>query len=97
MTRHAAAAIVEPKLETRPGEVARPGQLARARVNRSPDEAVAGARRAVERLKDVPAHTGPVDLNARIRVVHGTEEIASTEAGFEPAAQAFAAWIAPQE
>jgi hypothetical protein len=29
--------------------------------------------------------------------VHGNEEIASTDGGFEPAAEAFAAWIRAQE
>ena len=63
------------------------------RVNRGADEAVAEAKEAVARLADVPAHEGAVDLDAHIRVVHGREEIASTDEGFEEAAARFARWI----
>jgi len=67
------------------------------RVNRGEEEAIAAARGAVERLADIPGYTGAVELNAQIRVVHGNEEVASTEEGFDPAARVFAGWIESQE
>ncbi len=63
------------------------------RVNRSADEAVAEAKESVARAVSIPAHKGAVELDAKIRVVHGREEIANTAQGFAPAASAFASWI----
>jgi hypothetical protein len=74
------------------GEEVSPAALAED-VNRSADEAVAEARGMAARLASIPERRGPVDLDARIRVMHGREEIASTAQGFEPAAAAFSRWI----
>jgi Zn-dependent oligopeptidase len=63
------------------------------RVNRSTDEAVAEARESVARAAKIPSHDAPVELDAKIRVVHGREEIANTAKGFAPAAASFARWI----
>ena len=69
------------------------GPLA-ARLNRSADEAVDQARAQVERLGSVPAFEGSIDLDARIRVMHGNEEVAACSAGdFPVAARDFAGWI----
>ena len=62
------------------------------------DQACAEAREAIRRIGQVPRFEGPVDLDAKIRVIHGREEVASTErGGFAGAAKDFAAWIAEQE
>jgi hypothetical protein len=58
---------------------------------------VAEEREAVARLASIRAHDAPVDLDAKIRVVHGHDEVANTDMGFEPAAKAFARWIESQE
>jgi hypothetical protein len=69
-----------------------------ASCDRSVDQACAEARGAIERIATVPRFEGPVDLDAKIRVIHGREEVASTErGGFAGAAKDFAAWIRKQE
>ena len=66
-----------------------------AHVNRGTDEALAEARADVAREPSIPRHTGPIDLGARIRVVHGRTEIADTaRGGFEAACADFERWIA---
>jgi Zn-dependent oligopeptidase len=62
-------------------------------VNRGADEAVAEAREAVAKLPSIPEQRGDVDLDASIRVIHGRQQITTTERGFAPAAEAFARWI----
>ncbi len=58
------------------------------------DEAVAEQRRKVEKLKDVPASSGPVELDGTIRMVHGAKVIATTEtASFEEMAEQYKTWI----
>src|SRR5262249_12245296 len=69
------------------------GHLARD-VNRSADEAVADARAQRSRAATIPARTGPVNLNARIRIMHVNELIASNAGrSFEAMAKDFEAWI----
>jgi hypothetical protein len=63
------------------------------RVNRSADEAVEEARESVARAASIQRHTGAIELDAKIRVIHGREQIANTAKGFAPAAAAFAGWI----
>ena len=66
-------------------------------LNRTADEAVEDARRAVARLEQVPRHTAPVELSARVRVVHGGETIAEFDGGdFAAFAETFARWIDDQ-
>ncbi len=65
-------------------------------ANRTPDEAVGEAKRRIERAKAIPEWKAPVQLGARIRVVHGHEEVASVapdRGDFQQAAGAFAGWI----
>jgi len=69
-----------------------------AEVNRSADEAVAEARAHLARLARVPRFTGAVDLDATLRVQHGTQLVAATDgtaAGgrFEACAARFEEWI----
>jgi hypothetical protein len=64
-----------------------------ADCNRTVDEAVAEAREGAHRPGQ--AYDGPVDLDARIRVVHGREVIAdTTDGGLEEACARFEAWVA---
>jgi hypothetical protein len=62
-------------------------------VNKGVGEAVKEAREVAARATSIPVHKGAVELDAKIRVVHGREEIANTSKGFAPAADAFARWI----
>jgi hypothetical protein len=63
------------------------------RVNLGVEEAVKEARDSVARAASIPAHGGTVELDARIRVIHGRQDIADTSKGFAPAAAAFSKWI----
>ncbi|WP_373046502.1 M3 family metallopeptidase [Vulgatibacter sp.] len=64
---------------------------------RSVDGALELARTQVERLAQVPVFDGPVELEAKVRVVHGRQIVADTEeGGFAAAAARFAAWVDEQ-
>jgi hypothetical protein len=65
---------------------------------RTPDEAVAEARAAVAALEHVPRFEGPVQLNAKLRVVHGRETVTELENDdFSACAGQFARWIESSE
>ena len=65
-----------------------------ARVNRSVEEAMEEAHSAIAREPDIPRFNGPVELDARMSVVHGREVVAMLEpGGFEDFAATFATWI----
>jgi hypothetical protein len=68
------------------------GALAR-RLNRSVDEALGEARESLERLASAPEPGGPVELDARLRVVHGNTTVAELERSFDDCAEQFARWI----
>ncbi len=74
------------------GETLSPVPLAR-HVGRTADEAVAEARERMRRMESVRPHTASVDLDARIRVVHGNESIAELDRDFNAFAGAFERWI----
>ena len=62
--------------------------------NEPVDAAIGRARGSVAKIATVPKVEGPVDLDATVRVVHGRETVASTDAGtFEAACADFAKWI----
>ncbi len=62
-------------------------------VTRSVDDAIAETRTTVERSRTRSANVA-VNLDARVRVIHGNEVIAdSQETGFEVAANRFALWV----
>jgi Zn-dependent oligopeptidase len=67
-------------------------------VARDHDTPLAEARADVRREPSLPRHDGPVALDATVRVVHGRETVAEVARGgaFEPAAEAFAAWVDAQ-
>lgn len=63
-------------------------------VSRDADAAVEDQRRRLARAEGRPAFAGPVDLDLTLRMVHGKEVIASTEAAtFEQVAARYADWI----
>ncbi len=58
------------------------------------EQALEAAKKKIEKLKDVPEFTGKVELDATIRIVHGSEVMASTEGGsFEEVAGKFKTWV----
>jgi Zn-dependent oligopeptidase len=64
------------------------------RVTRSPEEAFAVALASARRAAAQPLVRGAIELDARVRVVHGRETIADSAAGgFERACETFASWI----
>ena len=87
------AASFDETLESLTGRPLAPDALIDA-CNLGTDEAIAEARAAVDRITSVPPPEGRVDLDATIRVVHGRETVATTEAGdFEQACEDFAGFI----
>lgn len=62
-------------------------------VNRDLATALHDAHAAIERLERVPRFDGPVELDARLRVVHGREVVAELNGDFEACAAQFARWI----
>lgn len=61
--------------------------------NLTVEEAVNEARRKAAQASEKPPD-GPIDLDARIRVVHGREVVADTaEGGFDEACRRFEAWV----
>jgi hypothetical protein len=69
-----------------------------AEANRTVPEALAEARAALEREKTIPRRTGPVELDAEIRIVNGRETIAELgPGGFDELSRAFGAWIEERE
>lgn len=62
--------------------------------NRTVDDAIADARKQVERTRTVPRFEGEVALDATIRVCHGNDVVATTErGGFRGACDDFERWI----
>lgn len=65
-----------------------------AHANRSVDEALADARRKVDRLESIPTPPSEFDLGATVKVMHGNEVIATTSrGGYSGVADEFAEWI----
>lgn len=63
-------------------------------VNRSVNEALTEARSRVEKLDGVDSPSDAIELNAQIRVVHGLDEVATSEqGGLEGMCREFAGWI----
>jgi hypothetical protein len=69
-----------------------------AEANRTVEEALDEARSSLARERTIPRHEGPIELDARIRVVDGRETVAETgEGGFDAMSRAFGAWIEARE
>lgn len=76
------------------GEPLSPAALVRE-CSKDVGDALAEAERAVAREKQIPKHDGPVDLDARIALIHGDEKVASNDHGetFEQLESTFASWL----
>jgi hypothetical protein len=63
--------------------------------NKSVPEALADAERALAFEKNVPRSAGPIELDARISLVHGDEVVATNKNGesFEKMDRDYAAWL----
>jgi len=60
------------------------------------DDYIARAKKRTERLKLVLGRTGPVNLNAEIRMVHGKELVADNSISFEDMVQKYKEWLHKQ-
>lgn len=66
-------------------------------VTRSVEACLEDARRAVDKLPEVPTFEGAVELDAAIRMDHGAETVAQLGPdGFEPFARTYGDWIRRQ-
>lgn len=77
------------------GETLSPVPLA-THVSRTADEAIAEARERIRRLESQPPASvaaRDVDLDARIRVIHGTESVAELDGDFERFSNRFEQWL----
>jgi len=63
------------------------------RLNQTVTERKAEAHASVTRLAEVPQPSQQVDLDARIRVVHGAQAVAEYRGDFAKFSREFAAWI----
>ncbi len=62
-------------------------------VTRSVGDILKIAKSRIARLKKVPMHSGPIDLNADIRMVSGKKEIANNKKSFEDMAEKYGRWL----
>jgi len=67
-----------------------------ARLNQTAAQRKAEAHASVTKLADIPRAPNAIDLDARIRVVHGTQTIAEYRGDFAKFAADFANWIDSQ-
>jgi oligoendopeptidase F len=65
-------------------------------VTRSLPHRLKLGRERIARLAKVRPHTGPINLNATIRMVHGKQEIANNKKGFEAMAAKYKQWLQTQ-
>lgn len=63
-----------------------------ASITGSVDDQLQTARDRIAALDTVPEYTGPVELDAIIRMMHGKEMIADNSLGFEAMAATYGAW-----
>jgi hypothetical protein len=60
---------------------------------RSTDEVVAEAKEKIAKLPEIPEFTGEVDLDLRLRIIHGKETVVEEGGGPLAAAGVFREWI----
>jgi hypothetical protein len=63
------------------------------RINATADMTKRGAREAIARLGQIPEKAAPVELEGKIRVVHGHELVAELDGDFEAFCRQFTSWI----
>jgi len=57
------------------------------------DTVLKEAKKRIKRLASVKEHTKPVDLKAKIKMVHGKKTIADNRISFEKMAEKYGAWV----
>ena len=63
-------------------------------VNKTVDEVLAEAQADIAREKTIPRFEGKVELDCKVKMIHGDEVIASTEGStFEAMAAKYGEWI----
>jgi len=62
-------------------------------LNRTADEAVATVHEQLEAEPSLPRPSGDVDLNARIRIIHGSEDVAELDGDWAAFAARFRDWV----
>jgi hypothetical protein len=62
-------------------------------VSRTPDQAVEAAHEAVARLAETPRFDGPVELDCRLAVVHGTQQVVQPDQDFASGIATFRQWV----
>ncbi len=60
------------------------------------DKILNNARKKIERLEKVPMHTGPIDIGAKIFMVHGKKKIADNSKSFEDMDNKYRKWLRGQ-
>lgn len=69
-----------------------------ALVNRESSELIAEAEKRMDQEARIPMHTGPIQLDAIIRMVHGDTIVATNEnSTFEAMEETFRAWVEKQK
>jgi hypothetical protein len=68
-----------------------------ANITRGLEDTLELARKRIERLESVPEHTGPVELNATIRMVDGKDLIADNSESFEDMVETYRLWVLQKE
>ncbi len=62
-------------------------------VTDSKEDILKKAKNKIERLKKVKPHTGPINLNAKIKLMHGKKKIANNNKSFEDMAEKYKIWL----
>ncbi|MDE2041299.1 MAG: hypothetical protein KGI59_02875 [Patescibacteria group bacterium] len=62
-------------------------------VTRSLPDIIRNAENSIARMKKVPRYAQKIDLDGKIRLVHGTKKIADNSRGFEAMAKKYRAWL----
>jgi len=67
-------------------------------VNKSFSEVLAEAKESISKLNEIPSFEGEIELDAKIRLIHGDDEIASIEkdGSFAAMTASYAEWVQKQ-
>jgi hypothetical protein len=63
------------------------------RLNQTTEQRKAEALASIAKLSEIPAASEPIDLEARIQIVHGAESVAEYRGDFAKFSAQFASWI----
>jgi hypothetical protein len=65
-------------------------------LNLSPEQVIRQAKQRITALENKKVSTKPINLNAKITMVHGKEKIADNSKSFEDMAEKYAKWVLKQ-